>query len=848
MLSGSLADRGRTWRHGLPRQDRKRVVLLQHSSQPSGMASPARGRAALRANGSRRTLTPVAAGALVLCASLAAAPVQAQTQPDASLPGTQSAPLTLQSSPWLDEKVPPTAAGQNTTIIHANRIDGQMDYELTATGDAELRQPGSVIKSETLHYHQPTDTVTATGKVYINREGNVYRGDRLQLQMDSFQGGFDNVSYSILQTGGTGTASRIEFLDDQHSVAHNGIYTTCRADTRKPGESNPAWYVRGKRLLIDTEQDEGYVEDGALVFYGVPIVPLPGGVGFPLSEKRRSGLLPPTVSYSSTSGLEYAQPYYVDIAPNRDATLTPTIIGKRGIDLYGQFRYLENSYSGQIDANYMPSDKLRDMERWRYQLAHTQAIPTTNWGTFGLNLDMRRVSDDNYWRDFRDMSQSYTNLTERVLPSTATLSWGLGHWSAYVTHQRWQTLQEPDIIIPPFDKLPQAHARYARTDLNGFDLSLDLDVTRFKSRPELTGYPNGTRGYAVGQLSYPWIRPWGYVTPSLQLHATQYQTDSPMTNGATSASRVLPTVTVDSGLVFERDTTLFGRKVQQTLEPRLFYAYTPYKDQSFLPVYDSSLKDFNLASIFSANPFSGDDRIADAQAVTAGLTSRLYDANDGAELARFTIAGRKQFKTRQVTLNPADKPNEFSFSNLLFDGNIQWNPKWNARASVQWDPESKRSIRSVVGASYSPGPYRTISANYRLQRGVSEQVDVGWQWPLNDLWGDKGEDRGPGLGQGPGRWYSVGRVYYSLTDRRVVDSILGLEYDACCWIGRIALRRQQTQALPVVKMDNKIMFQLEFVGLSRIGSSPIRTFRENIPNYMLLRDRTVERSRFADYN
>ena len=234
--------------------------------------------------------------------------------------------------------------------------------------------------------------------------------------------------------------------------------------------------------------------------------------------------------------------------------------------------------------------------------------------------------------------------------------------------------------------------------------------------------------------------------------------------------------------------------------------------------------------------------------MTAGLTSRLYDANDGAELARFTIAGRKQFKTRQVTLNPADKPNEFSFSNLLFDGNIQWNPKWNARASVQWDPESKRSIRSVVGASYSPGPYRTISANYRLQRGVSEQVDVGWQWPLNDLWGDKGEDRGPGLGQGPGRWYSVGRVYYSLTDRRVVDSILGLEYDACCWIGRIALRRQQTQALPVVKMDNKIMFQLEFVGLSRIGSSPIRTFRENIPNYMLLRDRTVERSRFADYN
>ena len=308
----------------------------------------------------------------------------------------------------------------------------------------------------------------------------------------------------------------------------------------------------------------------------------------------------------------------------------------------------------------MPNDRLTGTKRWRYAYTHNQHWSPNSLGTFGLALDMRRVSDNTYWRDFQDINgyQGDRSISERLLPSTGTLNWSYGNWSAYLREQRWQTLQlpAPDNITPPFDLSPQLHLRYARDNVAGFDLALDLDRTRFRSDPKLTGYPNGTRSYAHARISYPWLRPWGFAIPTLEWHATHYQTDTPMPNGARSASRVLPTFALDGGLVFERDTQLFGRAVSQTLEPRLFYAYTPLRRQDHLPVYDSALKDFNLVSIFSSNPFTGSDRISNNNTLTAGFTSRMYDTQTGSELARLSLAQRHRFTPRQVFLNAADQP------------------------------------------------------------------------------------------------------------------------------------------------------------------------------------------------
>lgn len=850
------------------------------------------------------SLRPLQAAGLLaglMMAPWAAVHAQTASTHNATQPASAATPaaervLTLIPSPWLQEELP-TAEPQAPAFVSGQQVDGEIDRHITARGEAEIRKPGSVLKGDVIRYDQSSNTLLAQGHVRLNQMGNVFRGDTLQLQLDSYTGSLDNVRFSLLQTGGGGTASKVEFIDQDHGIIHNARYSTCYACVQKlnndsaaqtvstaanttPATSDaaantatdaaandtaannatattsdqqwsPSWYVRGERIYLDMQEDEGHVENGALVFGGVPVLPV-SNFSFPLSTKRRSGLLPPTVHFNSNSGMVYSQPYYFNIAPNRDATVAANISTRRGVDLYGQFRYLEPTYHGTLDANVMPNDRLTGSKRWRYAYTHQQQWATSALGTFNLALDLARVSDNTYWRDFQDIgsNQGGRLISERLIPSTGTLSWHLGHWSAYLREQRWQTLQlpVPDNITPPFDLSPQIHLRYARNNVAGFDLSLDLDRTRFRSDPALTGYPNGTRSYAHARISYPWLRPWGFFTPTLQWHATRYETDTPMPNGARSASRVLPTVTLDGGLVFERDAQLFGRAVSQTLEPRLFYAYTPLRRQDHLPVYDSALKDFNLTSIFSSNPFTGADRISNNNTLTGGLTTRLYDTQSGDELARLSLAQRHRFTPRQVFLNAADQPAKRSFSDILGEASINWHRNWSTHAIVAYDQRTSTISSGRIGMRYSPGPYRVLSVNLSRQTDGYEQIDAGWQWPINDLWGDKGKNLGPGRGQGQGRWYSVGRVYYSISDRRITDSLLGLEYDSCCWIGRIAWRRRQTQTLPVA-FNNSIMVQLELTGLARIGTGAQRAFRDNVPGYTPLREpRQHKPSRFSRYD
>ena len=346
------------------------------------------------------------------------------------------------------------------------------------------------------------------------------------------------------------------------------------------------------------------------------------------------------------------------------------------------------------------------------------------------------------------------------------------------------------------------------------------------------------------QLSRPWLSPAGFITPKLQWHVTRYRFDDPLSNGATSASRALPTFSLDSGLVFERDASFFERPLRQTLEPRAFYVYTPFRDQHQLPNYDSAANDFNFATVFTENAFGGNDRIADNNLLTLGVTSRLLEPNSGAELARFGLAQRLRFKDQNVTL-PGGSPVQDRFSDLLLGATLNWEPRWTLDSTWQYNLKTRASERNTLGARYSPGNYRVISAAYRFQRAASEQIDVSWQWPLADLWGDRSQDLGPGRGLGEQRWYSVGRMNYSLQDRKLVDAIAGFEYDAGCWIGRVVLERLQSSQTAATR---RLLLQLEFVGFSRLGANPIRSLRENIPRYQNLREQIVTPSRFTRYD
>ena len=788
--------------------------------------------AALFASGSLHAQSPAAPdGTLERDQTAEAAP---SPEGGASVSG-----MSLRPTGALSEQVPEQGG---TMFITGDHMTGRSEFETRVEGDAELRRPGLVLRANQLTYEQFEDRATATGQVRVNQAGNVYEGEALQLEVEAFRGTFQKPRYQLLHTGGQGEAERAVFVDDHRSVIEQGTYSTCRRPT-DPNET-PAWLLRADRIELDTEADEGRAEGARIEFYGVPVLPLPS-MTFPLSNNRKSGWLPPTFDIDNVSGIGVTMPYYFNIAPNRDFTFTPSVMSKRGVDFDGDFRYLEPDYTGQLRANLLPRDQLRNRDnRWSYTFKHSHILRTglPTLGNLALNMDLNRVSDDLYWRDFPRGSSA---ITQRLLPSQASLSWSVPGMSVIARSVKWQTLQDVNSpILPPYDLMPQIVGRYAKDNLpGGLDVTATAHYSHFLAERRLTGQPNAKRSVAHVAVAKPWVTPGWFITPKVQLHSANYSFDEPIKTGQTNLTRTIPTFSLDSGLVFERDAKVFGRDMTMTLEPRAFYVNTPYKDQSMVPVYDSVPYDFNFATIYTENPFVGDDRVADNNMLTAGVTTRFLDAATGVENAAFSLARRSRFKGQRVTM-PGVAPDNERYSDLLLGARVSWNPRWSVDSVVQYNPKTQRSVRSTIGARYSPSNYRTISAAYRLQRGLSEQVDVGWQWPLNDLWGDRGQDLGAGRGQGGGRWYSVGRLNYSLRESKLVDAVVGVEYDGCCWIGRVVLERLQSTSVTATK---RLLFQIEFVGLARVGSNPLKTLRDNIPRYQYLRETTQTPSRFSNY-
>lgn len=762
----------------------------------------------------------------------------------------QAEGLVLRSSPLLEERISPRQEKEGAVFLSGQRLVVRPDLDSVVEGQASLRKPGVSMQADRMAYDQSQDVLQAAGGIRIYRAGSLFQGSALQLQVDSFQGTMAQPRFEFFANGAHGTAEQLEFIDPSRATVHQANYTTCR---RTPGPDwLPAWLLKATRMSIDDEESSVKAEGVQIRFQNLPEVSLPSA-SFPLTTERRSGLLPPIVGVTTRNGAEIAQPYYFDIAPNRDATVTTHVMSKRGVAVDTEFRYLEKDYQGQARLNLMPSDTLSDQARWGWSSQHNGILQTgiERIGAIGLGLNLNRVSDDNYWRDFR---RTGLVLTQRLLPSTGVLSWGQGGFNMSARVQRWQTLQDiSSTIVPPYDRAPQITMGYGQWQSDGFDWSVQADTTRFEADfsriPNLVAR-NGERSFVHAQLSRPWIRPWGFFTPKVQLHATRYQLDQPMDNGSASANRVLPTFSLDSGLVFEREAQWFGRSVAQTLEPRVFYAKTPFRDQSLLPVYDSGITDFNLSTIFSENTFVGHDRLIDNDALTLGMTSRFFDARNGAELLRFGVAQRIRFSDQRVLLNNTQVPATAGLSDLLVGAGVRWDNRWALDNTVQINNQTNDISRNTLQLRYYPTPYRVLNAAYRLNRGLSEQIDLGWQWPLSDLIGRRNAaaesawTRTPGQGLGPDRWYTVGRMNFSLKESRLVESLIGLEYDAGCWIGRIVFENNQRS---ITTANTRLLFQLELIGLARVGSSPLIALRNNIPRYQNLRDNPLQPSRFQNY-
>jgi LPS-assembly protein len=786
-------------------------------------------------------------------------------------------PLVLRPSSLLQEVITPSARKQLPTFLESNTLNEKASEQTELEGQVVLRRGEILIKADKVDYNQADDFAKARGNVYINRSGNVYQGPELDLYMEAFEGFFTQPNYRLLKNNGYGNATRIDFIDPAHSVMHNASFTTCQ---RKPGPDwMPDWFFSADKIAIDTDHNVGRVQGGSLKFKGVSLLPVPE-LDFPLDDERKSGFLPPNFGVDNIGGLEYTQPYYWNLAPNRDITFTPTYWSQRGIKLNTEFRYLEAlapnpPFQGLMRLDYMEKDKLRDdTRRWGLNYTHTGLInPHFAGGGLGFGFNINRASDDNYWKDF---ALGNTLGVQRLMSSDVGLSWTNGFVTTGMRAQKWQTLQDlanvNNRITPPFDRLPQITARIQRFNVaGGLDFSLDGDFTRFSSARDIdcatasanstsrlfyNCAPNSDRAVSVAQVSRPFITPYGYLTPKLQMHGRSYQFDGGLPDtlfysghqGQSSASVAIPTFSVDAGVAFERDSHWFGRNWIQTLEPRVFYVNTPYREQNYLPNYDSGGNAFNFASLFTENAFGGHDRVSDSKLLTVGATSRFIDPESGAESARFGIAQRLRLKEQRVTL-PDEPTAQSGLSDILAGATLNLSRTWALDSTVQYDPNTDNFRRRVIGGRYNPGSYRVINAAWRtendaLGNAVSQQLDLGWQWPLHDLWGGADSHDGLGRGLGEGRWYSVARVNVDTLTKKPVESILGFEYDAGCWLSRTVLERQ---LIADGLARQRILFQLEFVGLSRLGTNAIGSLRTNVPRYQPLRQPTMTPSRFGNY-
>ncbi len=753
----------------------------------------------------------------------------------------------LRPGGMLQEDLPQDTRRQTPTFVFGEKIEGTTDGPTVIEGDAELRRHDGTIRADRIEHDASSGDTKAEGNVRIQRNGDRFRGPYLEINANTGQGHFDKPEYELLRNEGVGDASRIDFVDKEHMQIHEGRYSTC---PRPPGGPwKPDWLVRGKRIDLDQEEGMGTAYAGVLEFQGVPIMGAPY-LTFPITDERKTGFLPPTLGMGSTNGFTVKAPYYFNLAPNYDLTLTPTLMAKRGVDVEGEFRYLRPSYSGVAKLAVLPSDKLRDETRWYYLLDHSQLIPVSR-GTLRFSADVTRVGDADYWRDFDRLGQ---NRWARLLPGVGGVNWSYSGWNVSAAAVTYQALQTADSWIePPYDQLPKLAASYRKEDMRFFGLDnweVDFSTEATKFRRSFF-YPSGEhvddsgdRFLVKASLSHRWQAPGWFVQPRARVNFAQYQAGGGALGARSNQSRAIPTFSLDSGLLFERDVGLFGRQLVQTLEPRAFLTYTPFKDQSTLPNYDSAALDFNMMSMFHDDIYGGNDRISDMKAMSLGVSSRLIDAGNGAELMRLGLAQRYYFDDINVTLPGRRQAIPKGLSDMLVAARVQWTRNWAVDTNVQFNHETRESSRKTIGVRYTPGDYRVLSLAYRVQRDVSEQVDVGWQWPLSDLFGNL-PDRVKHKAYGPGQWYGVGRVNYSMTDKKPLEAIAGFEYDAGCWLGRVVLERRQTSR---TTHDKRIMFQLELSGFASLGGGALQTLGSNIPRYKALRDGELVPSRFENYD
>ena len=778
-----------------------------------------------------RRLPPVKGLSAAMAAALAglAAPGWAQAQEAApSQTAAQPAGVSLRLETELRERNLLSSA-QRPVFARGAVVGGRTDRETTLQGDAEIRRGSTVIRADRLTRYDAEDDVIAVGNVRLSREGQIFTGPQLQIGLDSLEGVFESPRYQLPATGGSGSASRVDFLNRDQLLLTEATYSTCKPE-------DPDWYLKADKLLIDRAQDEGIAKSAVLYFKDVPIFAA-STLGFPLADERRSGFLAPTFSQASTTGTEIMVPYYLNLAPNRDMVLSTNYSVRRGLQFSGNARLIDGNPGqppialGTTLFEVTPYDLAADRSRWMINSSYVN----NNYLGWTGGYTFRAVSDDNY---FVDYSKSILQSADRSLLRNAFIGRQFGNWTVRASVTDYQNILDAR-NSPPYNRMPQLLIVNQQRDLKGFDVGVLSDTNDFRS--SLANSAQGWRSNLAPTVSYPMLGPAWFITPRATVRATAYRLDA-NPQGPNDINIAVPTMSVDSGLIFERNASFGGRNVIQTLEPRLFYVYTPYRDQSRLPNFDTAQADLNLSTLFNENVYVGGDRVADANQLTAAALTRIINPETGIESLRLGVAERFYFTPQRVTLPGQVLPYNAapSHSDLLMLASGNLGGGHTIDAGVQFSVAERSMPRMGASWRWWPSYDRLVNVALRYKEFDYSQIDASWRWPVSRRWNSVGRAN-----------YSVLREQYDTTtgtnvavQPQLLEGLLGLEYQEDCWTLRFVVQRFLTATST---STSAIFVQLELGGLGRFGLDPFDILRRNIPGYRPPSRREIPPSRFYGY-
>lgn len=687
---------------------------------------------------------------------------------------------------------------QRPVFLVADRLQGHVEQEIEAIGKAELSTGDQFISAERMKYNQGTNDAEAQGNVLVEKEGDILEGSNLKFNLLSKTGQLNEPSYRLKDASSRGYAGMLLFEGENQYRLQKATYTTCPA-------GDDSWLLQVVDLKLDNDKKVGTAKNVKLTFKDVPILYTPW-MNFSYSGERKSGLLAPTYGTGGRTGLELTLPFYWNIAPNYDATFAARMMSRRGVAINNEFRYLGRNSSSSLLADILPHDLDTETTRWRTSFWHNHYLGAG----FSTRLDYNRVSDDAYFRDLGN-SLNLTSRTNLLQQGLLSYNRGLGDdGTLNVTSlvQSFQTIQDPlATIVAPYKRLPQVALNSNKPDV----LGTGVDVNLFGSWANFlhSDLVSGHRVVLFPSVTYPLRNSFGFITPKVAMHYTHYNLETSTGLSDESPDRTLPILSLDSGIAFDRKTSLGGESFTQTLEPRVFYVYVPFREQNQLPNFDSAKTDFSFAQMLTENRFSGSDRINDANQVTFVLTSRLLESSTGKERLRLAVGHQLSFIDRRVTLDTPETINRRPDFIAAVSGFLT--PTISTDTSFQFD--QTRFLADVVrsGLSYRPEPGRVLNFGYRFTRDVLHQVDASTQWRWSE------------------RWQTVARLNYSLQDQRILEGLAGVEYNACCWSLRFVL---QHLTLATQKATTQAFLQLELNGLMQIGSNPLTVLQRSIPGYI----------------